>query len=162
MKPALSRFFLFGVLMIKIFDKEKQVNIVRGATVDVASMPHFHLNQEYLVITNNGLTSTNMSGWQISCNTDGWYKHLYRFPSTVGDKKRWWLDPGELIFLFTGRGRDKYVGGDGVYHPQFHFYMNCSKFLWNKKSAEAILWDSDTRKISILSLFTFQNQLQQP
>lgn len=146
--------------MVRIFSKQKQITITKGTTVNDPSV-FGNLNHEYLVIQNSKQASFFLDNWQVSCNADGLYKYLYRFPGKINGKK-WWFNQGELIFLFSGNGTDKYIADTDSNIPQFHFYMKSKRFLWNLPGAEAILWDSNTRKISTFSDFLFQNQIRQP
>lgn len=130
------------------------IEIVRISTVQselVTPANLSQLNHEYIVLSNNGNKGAKIVDWQISNNTaDGWYRELYRFPEKLADDKKWWLDPGELIFVFTGAGKDKFVNKPEQNQPQFHFYMNRLEYLWNQPDSIATLWDIMTNKVSSL------------
>lgn len=97
------------------------------------------LNDEYIVIRNTTKDKVfSITGWIISDRTPtGKETHLFYFPEKV-DGKGWTLDPGEYIFLMTGKGTDKFIN-DEKSPPQFHFYMQHEWFVWNNTGDTAYL-----------------------
>jgi hypothetical protein len=98
------------------------------------------LNGEYIVIRNMTKDKKfSFAGWIVSDRTPtGQDTHLFYFPEKVnGDS--WTLDPGELIFLMTGKGKDKFIKADGTHLAQFHFHMQREWFVWNNSGDTAFL-----------------------
>ena len=97
------------------------------------------LNDEYIVIKNVSNQTFNMKNWIVSDRTPtGKETHLFYFPERVNGNG-WTLDPGEYIFLMTGKGTNTYLRGDGSYSPQFHFYLQREWFVWNNSGDTAFL-----------------------
>ncbi len=98
------------------------------------------LNDEYIAIKN----TTNdkkfpMTGWIVSDRTPtGQETHLFHFPGTLNGNS-WTLDPGEYIFLMTGKGTNQFIKADDKHPPQFHFYMQREWFVWNNSGDTAFL-----------------------
>jgi hypothetical protein len=97
------------------------------------------LNDEYIVIKNMTKDKKfTMTGWIVSDRTPtGQETHLFRFPEKVNGGV-WTLDPGEYIYLMTGKGTDQFIN-DGQHPPQFHFYMQREWFVWNNSGDTAFL-----------------------
>lgn len=98
------------------------------------------LNDEYVVIRN---TTANkrfiLTGWIVSDRTPtGQETHLFRFPEKLNGGG-WTLDPGEYIFLMTGKGTDQFIKAEGKQPPQFHFYLQREWFVWNNPGDTAFL-----------------------
>ncbi len=98
------------------------------------------LNDEYIVIRNASKDQKfNMNGWIVSDRTPtGQDTHLFHFPEKINDCG-WTLDPGEYMFLMTGKGTNKFRPGGGTNPPQFHFYMKREWFVWNDSGDTASL-----------------------
>lgn len=98
------------------------------------------LNDEYIVIKNATTDRKfNMTGWIVSDQTPtGQETHLFHFPEKVNGGG-WTLDPGEYIFLMTGKGTNQFIKADDKHPPQFHFYMQREWFVWNNSGDTAFL-----------------------
>ncbi len=98
------------------------------------------LDKEYIVIKNTTRDQKiSMKGWIVSDMTPtGKDTHLFYFPEVV-NSGFWTLDPGEVIFLMTGSGTNKFLAGTQEYPPQFHFYMQRAAFVWNNPGDTAYL-----------------------
>jgi competence protein ComEC len=70
-----------------------------------------NLNDESLVVRNDGEETIDLSGWTVADEAD----HSYRFPDGTT------LAPGENLTLHTGSGTD----GDG------HYYWGSGRPIWN-------------------------------
>jgi hypothetical protein len=103
--------------------------------VDTASK----LNDEYIVIKNVSSKKYNLVDWIVSDQTPkGVDTHLFRFPATTAGGN-WTFDPGEYIFVMTGKGINRFLPKDDKHPPQFHFYMQRSQFVWNNTGDTAYL-----------------------
>jgi micrococcal nuclease len=78
---------------------------------DAAGNDNENLNGEYVVLTNEGDESVDLSGWTVADAAD----HRYTFPSGTT------LSPGASLTLYTGEGAD----GDGDY------YWGRTSAVWN-------------------------------
>lgn len=102
------------------------------------------LNDEYIVIKNKSDKKYNMVGWIVDDRTPtGTMTHLFYFPEKIGNGHTWSLDPGEYIFLMTGKGTNVFIESDGKHSPQFHFFMNRDWFVWNNSGDTAYLRTPD-------------------
>lgn len=98
------------------------------------------LNDEYIVIRNTTADKKfSLAGCIVSDRTPtGQETHLFHFPDKLNGNG-WTLDPGEYIFLMTGKGTDKFINRNGNQPPQFHFYMQREWFVWNNPGDTAFL-----------------------
>ncbi len=97
------------------------------------------LTDEYITIKNVSTKSYTMVGWIVSDRTPtGKETHLFYFPERVNGNT-WTLDPGEYIYLMTGKGTNRYYPKTDKHGPQFHFYMQRDWFVWNNSGDTAYL-----------------------
>jgi hypothetical protein len=98
------------------------------------------LNDEYIVIKNMTKDKKfTITGWIVSDRTPtGQDTHLFYFPEKLNGGG-WTLDPGEYIFIMTGKGTNQFIKSDGQNPPQFHFYMQREWFVWNNSGDTAFL-----------------------
>ncbi|NHN58605.1 MULTISPECIES: lamin tail domain-containing protein [Halorussus] len=82
-----------------------------GVHADAAGDEYENLNDEYVVLRNDGDRPLDLSGWTVADEAD----HEYAFPSETT------LGPGKTLTLRTGSGRDE----DGEYH------WNADAPVWN-------------------------------
>jgi len=98
------------------------------------------LEDEYVVIVNDGDTSWKLTGWLVTDETDQQLRpHEYRFPEQLTGGSGWTFDPGEAIFLITGPGKDIFIGNPSTGRPQFHFHWNRNSFVWNNSGDRVYL-----------------------
>lgn len=115
------------------------IEIVRIQNNPKGADTNSKLNDEYIVIKNVSNQIFNMKNWIVSDRTPtGKETHLFYFPERVNGNG-WTLDPGEYIFLRTGKGTNIYLRGDGSTPPQFHFYLQREWFVWNNSGDTAFL-----------------------
>jgi hypothetical protein len=96
------------------------------------------LEDEYVVIRNEGGQKWNLVGWLVTDETDQQLNpHEYVFPEKLTSGSRWTLDPGEAIFLITGSGSDIFF--PTATPPQFHFHWNRKAFVWNNSGDRVYL-----------------------
>jgi hypothetical protein len=103
------------------------------------------LEDEYVTILNDGTQTWQLSGWLVTDETDQQLRpHEYTFPEKLTGGSGWTFDPGEAIFVITGRGDDKFIAnpGDGM-RPQFHFHWNRTSFVWNNSGDRVYLRHPD-------------------
>lgn len=111
------------------------------------------LNEEYVVIKNIGNTTVDLQNWVISDWRNGQqYFHKYEFSHFLSNGLSWTFEPGEVIFLFTGYGKDVFVDKSVDYPPQFHLYFNNGWFIWNNTGDTAILYDAYGTIVSQLTV----------
>ena len=98
------------------------------------------LTDEYIVIRNLSADKKfSLTNWIVSDRTPtGQETHLFRFPEKINGGG-WTLDPGEYLFLMTGKGTNQFIKADGKHPPQFHFYMQREWFVWNNPGDTAYL-----------------------
>lgn len=132
------------------------IEFVRGMTVPIEFAHRFRnqLNREYIALKNNSEHGFRLASWQITAHSRGGkYMALCFLPEKLANGKRWWFAPEELIFIFTGAGKDKFISVKDGYPAQFHFYLNRDDFLWNKEGATAALWNAEARNVCFMNKF---------
>ena len=104
------------------------------------------LNDEYVVILNDGNQKWDLAGWLVTDDTDQQIRpHEYRFPRLLAAGGTWTFDPGEAIFLNTGTGNETFIAQPATGRPQFHFYWGRSSFVWNNSGDRVFLRHPDGR-----------------
>jgi hypothetical protein len=89
-------------------------------------------NEEWVRIVNDGPSNWDIRGWLVTDETDQQLRpHVYVFPATLAAGQSWTFDPGEAIYLFSGRGQDRFYARPSSGRPQFHFYWNRDAMVWN-------------------------------
>ena len=102
------------------------------------------LNDEYIVIKNASTKKYEIEHWIVSDRTPtGKETHIFRFPEQLGNGHAWSFDPGELIFLRTGKGVNNFIPKTDAYPAQFHFYLQREAFVWNNTGDTAYLRSPD-------------------
>ncbi|WP_024831637.1 lamin tail domain-containing protein [Ruminiclostridium josui] len=110
------------------------------------------LNDEYIVIKNTGDVSVSMDNWQVTdWRPEQKHIHTYTFPPFI-DSSTWTLDPGEYIFLMTGKGTNVFIPEKDDKPPQFHFYWNKDWFVWNNTGDTACLYNSSGNLVHSLNV----------
>jgi len=90
------------------------------------------LNDEYVMIVNDGTQRWDLAGWLVTDETSQQLRpHEYRFPAELANGQKWYFDPGEAIYLRTGSGQDVFIAKPSRGRPQFHFYWDRRAFVWN-------------------------------
>lgn len=85
--------------------------VVDGVHADADGNDHDNLNDEYIVLKNNGDSSLDIGGWTISDSAD----HTYTIPSGFT------LDAGETVTIYTGSGSNS----------DSELYWDSSSAVWN-------------------------------
>lgn len=99
-------------------------------------------NEEWALILNEGDRRWDIRGWILTDETSQQLRpHIYRFPDAL-PSAGWSFDPGEAIYLFTGKGTDGFHRPtDG--RPQFHFYWGRNAMVWNNPGDRVYLRNDD-------------------
>ena len=93
---------------------------------DAAGNDWQNLNDEYVVIKNEGNESVDMTGWTLSDEGN----HVYTFPSFV-------LNAGATVTIYTGSGMD----------AQDKLYWGSSSPIWNNDHDTAYLKDNEGKLV---------------
>lgn len=114
------------------------------------------LNQEYVVLENQGDTKEKISGWKLIDRTPKMFKrHTYEFPEKVNGKT-YTLAPGELAYIMTGSGEDEFKPvnspNDKEKRAHFDFFQNSNWFIWNNSGDTAELHDTNGNLVASLSV----------
>lgn len=80
------------------------------------------LNDEYVVITNSGLTPASIYAWKLEDEA----KHYYLFPDIA-------IKPGQNITVHTGKGSDNST----------HLFWNSGNPVWNNDHDNAYLYNAE-------------------
>ncbi|AGK61322.1 Micrococcal nuclease (thermonuclease)-like protein [Archaeoglobus sulfaticallidus PM70-1] len=97
---------------------------------DAAGNDQYNLNDEYVVIANNGAASINLQGWVLQDEAG----HTYVFPSYT-------FGPGEVVYVHTGSGTD--TAG--------HLYWGSDRAIWNNDGDTAYLFDAAGNLTDVVS-----------
>lgn len=98
------------------------------------------LNDEWILLVNDGKSSWNLAGWLITDETSQQLRpHEYELPETLGNGRGWQFAPGEAIYLRTGTGTDSFIPNPSRGRPQFHFFWNRRAFVWNNSGDRVYL-----------------------
>lgn len=88
---------------------------------DAEGNDHYNLNDEYVVLRNNGSVSVYMTGWTVFDKAN----HVYTFSTFV-------LGSGASVTLYTGSGTDTAT----------ELYWWSGRAIWNNDGDTLYLWDA--------------------
>lgn len=91
--------------------QDSEALVVSNVHADAEGNDHENLNDEYIELTNEGETATEMTGWTVSDEAD----HTYRFPSGFT------LGAGDTVTIYTGSGSD----------TEDELYWGSGRAVWN-------------------------------
>jgi hypothetical protein len=101
-------------------------------------------DDEWVLIVNGGSQTWDIRGWRVTDETDQQLRpHKYEFPATLAKGQGWTFDPGEAIYVFTGRGDDVFIASPATGRPQFHLYWGRDAMVWNNSGDRVYLRNSD-------------------
>lgn len=101
-------------------------------------------NDEWVLIVNDGQRSWDIRGWILTDETDQQLRpHIYGFPATLKNGGGWTFDPGEAIYVFTGRGADVFSANPSSGRPQFHLHWGRDAMVWNDSGDRVYLRNAD-------------------
>ncbi|WP_292373733.1 PKD domain-containing protein [Methanosarcina sp. UBA411] len=119
--------------------KKSYITVKKGSTSSDIYISNLRLgasgetpNQEYVQITNKGITNVKMNGWKI---TDNGSKHTYYFPSSYT------LNSKSTVTLYTGKGTNTAT----------KLYWGRSSHVWNNEGDTAYLYDAQGTLVSKLT-----------
>jgi lamin tail-like protein len=106
------------------------------------------LNEEFVVLENEGTEKTSLAGWSLTDETlTGERRHVYRFPRTVS------LSPREKAVVRTGIGKDLFEPGNP---PKWNLHWGRHSFVWNNEGDTATLFDAEGNKVDSLQVVTIK------
>ena len=99
-------------------------------------------DEEWVCLANEGNRQWDIRGWELTDQTETQRRpHIYKFPPTLANGEGWTFDPGQRIFVFTGKGHDAFLPDASP--PQFHFYWGRDAFVWNNSGDRVYLRHPD-------------------
>jgi hypothetical protein len=106
------------------------------------------LNEEFVVLENEGTEKVSLAGWTITDETKtGERRHVYKFPETVT------LAPREKAYVHTGQGEDSFEKGNP---PKWTLHWGRRSFVWNNEGDTATLFDSEGNEVDSLQEVTLK------
>jgi hypothetical protein len=106
------------------------------------------LNEEFVVIENEGDETVSLAGWTLKDETTtGERRHIYTFPQTV------FLAPREKAYIHTGPGEDSFEKGKP---SKWNLYWGRHGFVWNNEGDTATLFDPEGNKADSLEVVTLK------
>ncbi len=106
------------------------------------------LNEEYVVIENEGPENVSLAGWSLMDETKtGERRHVYKFPQTVS------LSSREKAVVHTGPGKDGFEEGKP---SKWNLHWGRHAFVWNNEGDTATLFDAEGNKVDSLQVVTLK------
>jgi Lamin Tail Domain len=106
------------------------------------------LNEEFVVLQNDGPEKVSLAGWSITDETaTGARKHVYKFPQEVS------LSPREKAYVYTGQGKDLFEKGDP---SRWKLHWGRHSFVWNNEGDTATLFDDEGTQVDSLQVVTIK------
>jgi len=106
------------------------------------------LNEEFVVIENEGDETVSLAGWTLKDETTtGDRRHIYKFPQTVS------LSSREKAYVHTGPGEDSFEKGKP---SKWNLYWGRHSFVWNNEGDTATLFDPEGDKVDSLEVVTLK------
>jgi hypothetical protein len=101
-------------------------------------------NDEWVLIQNDRQQKWDVRGWRLTDETDRQIEpHIFRFPAALANGQGWTFDPGEVIYVFTGRGDDVFIGSPSSGRQQFHLHWGRNAMVWNNSGDRVYLRNAD-------------------
>lgn len=101
---------------------------------------------EYVVLVNTGDAPVSISGWSLTnLKTDHLHHFRYLFPRFLSNGEFWALEPGGMVIVYTGRGRNGATATTGEAR-QYHLYQHRCEPIW-VGSGERVCLSDRTGKI---------------
>ena len=102
------------------------------------------LNEEFVVLENEGTEKISLSGWTLTDETaTGVRRHVYKFPQTVSISSR------EKAYVHTGPGEDSFEEGKP---SKWILHWGRHAFVWNNEGDTATLFDAEGNKVDSLQV----------
>ena len=106
------------------------------------------LNEEFVVIENEGDETVSLAGWTLKDETTtGERRHVYKFPPTIS------LSSREKAYVHTGIGEDSFEKGKP---SKWNLYWGRHSFVWNNEGDTATLFDPEGKKADSLEVVTLK------
>ncbi|MGE5417398.1 MAG: hypothetical protein ACM3UZ_11740 [Acidobacteriota bacterium] len=101
----------------------------------------FLLNDEWVCIKNQGTTTENLAGWILLKRKPGDNKHYdhFYFPALIGERKTE-FKPGQMVFVMTGPGQDRFIPASEEGPSQYHFFRNLDNLILNNRGDKMCLF----------------------
>lgn len=107
---------------------------------------------EFVVLVNLGDEPANLRGWSLTNRKHDQADHFrYLFPRFLSNGDLWELEPGGVLFLYTGRGTSGCTATAGEAH-QYHFYQHRTARIWVEPGEMACLYDRAGNLVSSCQL----------
>ena len=106
------------------------------------------LNEEFVILENEGPEKVSLSGWTLTDRTaTGERPHVYKFPPAFT------LSPREKVYLHTGLGKDSFEKGKP---SKWNLYWGRQSFVWNNEGDTATLFDAEGNTVDSLQVVTLK------
>ena len=106
------------------------------------------LNEEFVVLENEGDEIVSLSGWTLKDETTtGERRHVYKFPQTVS------LSSREKAYVHTGLGQDSFQKGKP---SRWNLFWGRRSFVWNNEGDTATLFDAEGNKVDSLEVVSLK------
>ncbi len=106
------------------------------------------LNEEFVVIENEGDETVSLAGWTLKDETTtGDRRHIYKFPQRVS------LSSHEKAYVHTGPGEDSFEKDKP---SKWNLYWGRHSFVWNNEGDTATLFDPEGDKVDSLEVVTLK------
>ena len=110
--------------------------------------PSGKLNEEFVVLQNEGPEKISLAGWTITDETaTGARKHVYKFAQGII------LSSREKAYVHTGPGKDSFEKGNP---SKWNLYWGRRSLVWNNEGDTATLFDAEGHKVDSLQVVTIK------
>lgn len=109
-------------------------------------------SDEFVVLVNLGDEPANLRGWSLTNLKHDQADHFrYLFPRFLSNGDLWELEPGGLLFLYTGRGTNGCTATAGEAH-QYRLFQHRTARIWMEPGEKACLYNQAGKLVSACEL----------
>lgn len=109
-------------------------------------------NDEFVVLVNDGEGPIGLTGCSLTNRKrDGVDHYRYIFPRFLSNGDPWEVEPGGLVFVYTGRGTNGATATTGEAH-QIHLFQHRETTVWADPGDTACLYDRSGHLIATWEL----------
>ncbi len=109
-------------------------------------------DDEFVVLVHGGSEPADIAGWSLTNRKRDQVDHYrYLFPRFLSNGDPWICEPGGLVVVHTGRGRNSGTASRGE-SRQFHLFQHRTTRVWADPGDVACLYDRSGRLIAFWEL----------
>ena len=105
-------------------------------------------DDEFVVVVNMGEEPVELAGWSLTnLKQDQVHHYRYLFPRFLSNGDPWAVEPGGMVIIHTGRGRNGRTASASE-PAQFHLFQHRAVQVWGEPGDTACLFNREGARVS--------------